>query len=105
LLFDDEMFIKGCRTVISVGFWRGVIPGGHSHCLVAFVSGAVSTVVPRRTSCFSRVIEKMSIEKKPFHRLPTDVVPSNYAIRLKPDLEKFTFDGHEEIQIEVRCPC
>jgi len=40
-------------------------------------------------------------EKKPFERLPKDVVPINYAIRLQPYLEKFTFDGVEDISIQV----
>ena len=40
-------------------------------------------------------------EKKPFERLPKDVVPTNYNIRLKPNLKTFTFDGYEQIDIQV----
>jgi len=40
-------------------------------------------------------------DKKPFSRLPKHVVPCNYALRLKPDLHKFTFEGHEDITIQV----
>ncbi|KAK2165380.1 hypothetical protein LSH36_51g04005 [Paralvinella palmiformis] len=43
-------------------------------------------------------------EKKPFERLPKDVVPVNYAIRLQPYLEKFTFDGVEDISIQIKKP-
>nr|APA21554.1 puromycin-sensitive aminopeptidase [Haliotis discus hannai] len=41
-------------------------------------------------------------EKREFKRLPTDVVPSNYNIRLKPDLDAFVFQGQEEIDVEVK---
>ena len=40
-------------------------------------------------------------EKKPFVRLPTKVVPRNYALELQPDLQKFTFSGKLDITVEV----
>ena len=40
-------------------------------------------------------------EKKAFQRLSKDIVPSNYNLRLKPNLSAFTFEGQEEISIEV----
>lgn len=40
-------------------------------------------------------------EKKEFKRLPTDVKPENYTLRLQPDLDKFTFKGQETIDIKV----
>ena len=40
-------------------------------------------------------------EKKPFERLPTDVVPRNYKLELKPDLKALTFEGKLEITCEV----
>lgn len=40
-------------------------------------------------------------EKKPFERLPTDVVPSNYKVELKPDLKAFTFEGKLEVTADV----
>jgi len=43
----------------------------------------------------------MSADRKPFSRLPRDVVPSNYALRLKPDLKAFTFAGHEDIDVQT----
>lgn len=36
-----------------------------------------------------------------FRRLPTAVVPENYELHLKPDLEKFTFTGRTSIRIRV----
>ena len=43
----------------------------------------------------------MSEEKKPFERLPTDVVPVNYKVELRPDLKAFTFQGQLEITAKV----
>ncbi len=37
-------------------------------------------------------------------RLPKNVVPSNYAIELTPDLEKFTFSGQVAIEVDVLSP-
>jgi len=34
-------------------------------------------------------------------RLPTDVYPVNYGLRLKPDLIDFTFEGKLEAAVEV----
>jgi puromycin-sensitive aminopeptidase len=41
-------------------------------------------------------------EKKAFQRLSKDVVPVNYVIRLQPDIKAFTFEGSEEISIEIK---
>ncbi len=40
-------------------------------------------------------------EKKPFERLPTNVVPKNYALILTPNLKDFTFVGQEVVELEV----
>ncbi|GFO32573.1 puromycin-sensitive aminopeptidase [Plakobranchus ocellatus] len=42
--------------------------------------------------------------RKAFQRLPKNVVPKHYKLKLKPDLEKFKFEGSEEISVEVVCP-
>ena len=41
-------------------------------------------------------------EKKPFQRLPTNVVPKHYRITLSPDLKKFTFTGSQVVDIEIK---
>ncbi|CAH1790124.1 unnamed protein product, partial [Owenia fusiformis] len=41
-------------------------------------------------------------EKKPFQRLPNDVSPVNYDLRLIPNIEKFTFEGEEDISVQVK---
>ncbi|XP_050419267.1 puromycin-sensitive aminopeptidase [Patella vulgata] len=41
-------------------------------------------------------------EKKAFARLPGSVIPSNYNIKLKPNLEAFTFEGDETITVDVK---
>jgi len=47
------------------------------------------------------VLTKEMAEKKAFERLPKAAVPSNYAIRLKPDLDRLTFEGIEHIAVQV----
>ncbi len=37
-------------------------------------------------------------------KLPKDVAPSQYAIRIEPDLEKLTFTGSETVQLETQIP-
>ncbi|KAK6166547.1 hypothetical protein SNE40_023207 [Patella caerulea] len=41
-------------------------------------------------------------EKKAFARLPGSVIPSNYNIKLKPNLQTFTFEGDETITVDVK---
>ena len=40
--------------------------------------------------------------KKDFKRLPTDVIPVNYCLELKPDLQNFTFDGKVRVTVNVK---
>ncbi|CAH3113617.1 unnamed protein product [Porites lobata] len=44
----------------------------------------------------------MCSTKKFFERLPTNVVPKNYALTLQPNLTEFSFTGKEVIEIEVK---
>src|ERR1700682_1481995 len=37
-------------------------------------------------------------------KLPKQVVPEEYAVRIAPDLEKFTFAGSETVKLNVRQP-
>lgn len=46
----------------------------------------------------------MAGEKKPFLRLPKSVKPILYDLFLKPDLQKFTFEGKETVSINVLEP-
>ena len=39
--------------------------------------------------------------KVEFSRLPKNVIPINYALSIKPDLNKFKFDGRVAIDVEV----
>ncbi|XP_078702253.1 puromycin-sensitive aminopeptidase-like isoform X2 [Branchiostoma floridae x Branchiostoma belcheri] len=50
----------------------------------------------------TRTLTSSMGQKKPFERLPQDVNPTNYALRLQPDLEKFTFTGKEVISVQVQ---
>lgn len=48
-----------------------------------------------------RYLSIMSEERKPFERLPANVVPRNYNLSLQPDLQKFVFSGSEVVSVEV----
>jgi len=41
------------------------------------------------------------VTKKPFSRLPTTVAPINYNLKLTPCLDKFMFDGYQDIQLKI----
>src|SRR5688572_7854886 len=47
--------------------------------------------------------EPFSFEKTP-GRLPKDVVPLHYAIRIEPNAEQATFAGEVQIDVEARKP-
>ena len=47
-------------------------------------------------------VRNMSVDKKAFERLPTNVLPKNYQITLHPNLTEFTFAGKEVVEVEVR---
>ncbi len=40
--------------------------------------------------------------KKPFQRLPSNVVPSHYEIYLRPNLIDLVFKGHVNVDIDVK---
>ena len=44
---------------------------------------------------------KFKMSGKPFERLPSKVLPVNYAVTLKPNIPAFTFEGSEDIQVKV----
>ena len=67
---------------------------------------ALRTSSPRKSRVFfARTIFKMSEvqeeTKRPFKRLPTSVVPSNYQITLQPNLQDFKFKGSQIVDLEV----
>ena len=47
--------------------------------------------------------EPFALEKTP-GKLPKDVVPTHYALRLEPKIETASFRGRETIEIDVRAP-
>jgi hypothetical protein len=40
-------------------------------------------------------------EKPAFNRLPLNAIPKHYDITIKPNFENFTFQGTEQIELEV----
>jgi aminopeptidase N len=61
--------------------------------LTAFVFGLLA----------ARAEEPFALEKTP-GKLPKEVVPKSYVIRIEPNLETATFRGRENIEIEARQP-
>ncbi|XP_041987811.1 puromycin-sensitive aminopeptidase [Aricia agestis] len=56
-------------------------------------------------STFSGVKEKVTMpENKPFRRLPKNVVPKHYELRLVPNLEKFSFTGKTRVKVSINTP-
>lgn len=96
LSFQRAAAVAVAKHVLAGGSGRRSLVSGRLRRLVVFV--ASSRVVVRR-----RFFSTMAGDKKPFERLPTHVVPANYSIRLKPNLDAFTFEGYEEITVQVRC--
>lgn len=79
------------------------IAAGNFRCSASISSGCQRPVsIWSASSCQARSYCKMS-DKKAFQRLPQDVVPHNYALRLTPDLNAFTFEGQELISVKVNC--
>ena len=46
----------------------------------------------------------MATEKSVFERLPTDVTPVNYKLKLEPNLTEFTFQGSLVVETKVSKP-
>lgn len=40
--------------------------------------------------------------KTEFQRLPLNVLPTNYAVTLRPDLTNFTFDGQVVVDVDIK---
>ena len=72
-----------------------------SHNCLAFgrsQTPVFKTVLPDKTIRRNNTDMAQQI-KEPFQRLPTNVKPVNYDIKLKPNLKAFTFEGTESISI------
>ena len=63
------------------------------HCLLAFIGCSVAASAE----------EPFAFAKTP-GKLPKDVVPKHYALRIEPTIETASFRGSETIEIEVRAP-
>jgi hypothetical protein len=79
-----------------------LLPGRSTIVAAVSVSFRIKTRYFKQISV--RFISTMTdkAEKKPFERLPTNVVPKNYALILTPNLKDFTFVGEEVVQLEVK---
>src|SRR4029077_1977466 len=68
------------------------------------------TLFPFLAALFSIPFPAVMSAEKPFSfketpgRLPKDVVPTDYSIRIIPDLDKLIFAGTETVKLSVRSP-
>src|SRR6478752_10544975 len=65
----------------------------------AFLAALLSIAFPATMSA-----EKPFSFKDTPGKLPKDVVPTDYSIRIVPKIDKFTFTGTETVKLEVRSP-
>lgn len=94
--------MQSLGNFISIGY-RAVIISGN-----LLQRSAILCILPRpqsRNTLSSLLHRKyfsvMSSERKPFERLPANVVPRNYNLSLQPDLKEFVFKGNEVVSVEV----
>src|SRR5690349_15587210 len=55
------------------------------------------------SSLFGAVEKPFNFNETP-GKLPKEVVPKEYAIRIVPNLDNFTFTGSESVKLNVRSP-
>src|SRR4051812_1121085 len=64
----------------------------------------------RRALLLFPMVATMSHAENPFDfastpgKLPKQVVPTEYAVRIVPNIEKFTFSGSDTVKLDVREP-
>ncbi|KAJ8317302.1 hypothetical protein KUTeg_005206 [Tegillarca granosa] len=93
------MFCTGrtiVRNSLKINFLHNFI---HTEITKVRTSGFL-LIKFRRLQVSSRYCSNMPA-KKDFERLPTNIRPVNYCLRLKPNLKSFTFEGTETIDVEV----
>jgi len=65
---------------------------------------------PFLAALFSVIIPVIMAAEKPFSfkdtpgKLPKEVVPTGYSIRIIPNIDTFTFTGTETVKLKVRSP-
>ncbi|GAB6019725.1 hypothetical protein CHUAL_001278 [Chamberlinius hualienensis] len=79
---------------IHISITGGLIFSARSHCATIYL-------------CQLKPVRRYSTQlqckmvKKAFERLPKNVSPKHYNIRITPDFEKFTFQGEVTVDVEV----
>ena len=68
------------------------------------------SLLPFLVGLFSIILPATVTAEKPFNfestpgKLPKQVVPTEYSIRITPDIEKLAFTGSETVKLSVRVP-
>src|SRR5437773_706619 len=87
---------------------RGPVAGAKTHmrCLVP----PMRALFPFLAALFSVIFPVTMTAEKPFSfkdtpgKLPKEVVPTDYSIRIIPNIDAFTFTGAETVKLKVRSP-
>lgn len=53
------------------------------------------------SKCLRQIVSTNMSNSTQFSRLPSNVVPVHYDLEIKPNLEKFTFEGKVAVNFEV----
>lgn len=85
------------RNSLNINFLHNLF---HTEITKVRTSGFVLIKFRRLQIVSCRYFSNMPA-KKDFERLPTNIQPINYCLRLKPNLKSFTFEGTETIDVEV----
>lgn len=94
------LFFMSCR--VSLSLTRLALPRNPTSLAKLTTKTRTSTLPVRSFNSLPSLPTLFSMpERRPFVRLPTDVFPVNYGLRLKPDLVDFTFEGKLEAAVEV----
>src|SRR3989338_3369543 len=92
-------------SFVKLFCWRGDVSFNFLHwkfnynLLILFCNELLENI---KLLLYARQMRK--ITKKKSVRLSTHIVPERYNIKLKPDLEKFTFEGEETITLQILKP-
>src|SRR5436309_9048032 len=86
------------------------IPFVHANLSARCLVREMRTLFLFLATLFSLIFSNVMSAEKPFSfkdtpgKLPKNVVPTDYSIRIVPNIDKFAFTGAETVKVKVRSP-